>query len=76
MSQHVKDLIEAARQLTPDERVELVENILVTLAGSDPEIERAWAKEAKDRMDAIRRGELATHDAEEVLAEARALLDK
>ncbi|MEZ5843343.1 MAG: addiction module protein [Hyphomicrobiaceae bacterium] len=71
MSQHVKDLTEAARQLTREERLELVESILATLGGSDPEIERAWAKVANDRYEAYLRGETTARDAKDVLAEIR-----
>lgn len=72
MSQHVKDLAEAARQLTPEERVELVENILTTLGGSDPEIERAWVREANDRYEAYLRGQMDARDAKDVIADIRA----
>lgn len=72
MSQHLKELTEAAQKLSPDERMELVENILVTLAGADPDIERAWAKEANDRYEAYLRGQMQARDAKDVIAEIRA----
>jgi putative addiction module component (TIGR02574 family) len=72
MNHDVQALTEAARQLTPDERIELVENILQTLAGTDVEVERAWAREATDRYEAHLRGELTARDAADVIADIRA----
>lgn len=67
MNAIVKCLSEEARKLTPDERVELVEEVLATLASTDAEIEQAWAAEAKDRLEAYRRGEMQARDFDEIM---------
>ena len=58
-----------ARQLPPSERIDLVEDILQSLDTVGPELEKKWADEAKDRLAAYKRGELASRDFDEVLAE-------
>jgi putative addiction module component (TIGR02574 family) len=68
MNAKIKALSEQARQLTPEERAELVEDILQSLDSTDPEIDRLWAIEARDRLDAYRRGEIEAVTLEEVLA--------
>jgi putative addiction module component (TIGR02574 family) len=68
MNAKTKALIEEARRLTPEERIELVEALLNSLAPADPEIDRLWAEEASDRLAAYRRGEIETVTLEEVLA--------
>lgn len=68
MSDLTKMLVGEARKLTPLERIELVEQILHSLDGIDPRLEQAWSMEAKDRLDALRRGELTSKDLDVVLA--------
>jgi putative addiction module component (TIGR02574 family) len=68
MNAKVKALSEQARKLTPEERIELIEDLQRSLHPTDPEIERLWAEEAKDRLDAYRRGELDAISLEEVIA--------
>jgi putative addiction module component (TIGR02574 family) len=68
MNQVVSKLAEQASQLTPDERVELIETILVHLPESDPEWAAAWMAEVEKRMDAVERGEAELIPAEEMLA--------
>ena len=58
-----------ARQLPPAERIDLVEDILQSLDTVGAELEKRWADEAKDRLAAYKRGELAARDLDEVLAE-------
>jgi len=68
MNAKIKALSEQARQLTPEERIELIEDLQNSLDRTDPEIDRAWAEEARDRLDAYRRGEIEAVTFEEVLA--------
>jgi putative addiction module component (TIGR02574 family) len=68
MNQVVSKLAEQASQLTPDERVELIETILVHLPEPDPEWAAAWMAEVEGRMDAVERGEAELVPAEEMLA--------
>jgi putative addiction module component (TIGR02574 family) len=67
MNAKTKALSEEARKLTPEERIELVEDILGSLHPTDPELDRLWAEEARDRLEAYRRGELDAIPFEEVL---------
>jgi putative addiction module component (TIGR02574 family) len=76
MSQLVEKLAAEARQLSADERVALVEAILAQLPKSDPEWEAAWVRECEDRIAALDRGEMRTHDFDEVMAQAHAQLHR
>jgi putative addiction module component (TIGR02574 family) len=71
MNAKTKALIEEARRLTPEERIELIEDLLGSLDPADPELERLWAEEARDRLAAYRRGELTARPLEEVLEKYR-----
>lgn len=68
MNAKTKALSEEARKLSPEERIALIEDLQRSLAPVDPEIERAWAEEARSRLDAYRRGELEAIPFEEVIA--------
>ena len=57
MSQLVDKLAAEARQLSADERVELVETILAQLPDADPDWDAAWTAEAEQRMAAVARGD-------------------
>jgi hypothetical protein len=67
MNDMLKSLRDKARELAPIERAELVEDILRSLDATDPRIDSLWAEEAKDRSAAMKRGELAARDLDEVL---------
>jgi putative addiction module component (TIGR02574 family) len=71
MSDRAKTLGEQARELSPPERIALVEDVLDSLDRADPRIDRLWATEAKDRLAAYRRGELAAKDVNEIVAKYR-----
>lgn len=58
MNAKVKALSEQARKLTPEERIALIEDLQRSLQPTDPEIDRLWAEEAKDRLAAYLRGEM------------------
>ena len=68
MNAKVKALSEQARKLTPEERIALIEDLQRSLHPTDPEIDRLWAEEAKDRLEAYRRGEIDAVPLEEVIA--------
>ena len=68
MSEATKKLGIEAAKLLPEERMELVDEILASLDQLDERIDRLWAKEAEDRLVAYRRGEIKAVDLEEVLA--------
>jgi hypothetical protein len=69
MNERVKRLTEEIRKLPPEEQADLFDELLVlTYREPDPEVDKAWAEEAKDRLEAWRRGELASRPAADVLA--------
>ena len=67
MNAKVKALSEQARKLTPEERIELIEDLQRSLDPTDPEIDRLWAEEARDRLSAYHRGEMEAIPFEEIL---------
>ena len=71
MTNAAKNLSAKARKLSPDERLELVDDILASLDEPDPAIDRLWAKEAEERLAAYRRGEIKAVPLQEVLAKYR-----
>ncbi len=72
MNEHVKKLSEEIRKLSPEEQAELVDELLaLTYSEPDPEIERAWAVEVEQRLDAFERGECAAVPLEDAMAKLR-----
>ena len=49
------------------ERIALIEDLQRSLVPADPEIDRAWAEEARDQLNAYRRGEIEAITLEEVI---------
>jgi hypothetical protein len=47
------------------------QDLLGSFDPADPELERLWAEEARDRLDAYRRGELTARSLEEILEKYR-----
>ncbi|MGL6049982.1 MAG: addiction module protein [Aeromonas salmonicida] len=74
MSALLKKIEEQARTLSAEDRAMLAESMLESLHTSITEIEVAWAEETEDRVSAFDRGEIPSHAAEEVFAEARRTL--
>jgi putative addiction module component (TIGR02574 family) len=79
MNDRVRAIIEEARKLSPQERVELVDLLEAEFAGEESEgtpeeIEAAWREEVERRVAAAERGETTFVDAEEVLARMRQLI--
>jgi putative addiction module component (TIGR02574 family) len=71
MNAKIKALSEQARKLTPEERIELVEDLLGSLDPTDPEIDRLWAEAAKDRLAAYLRGEMQAKTLDEIVQKYR-----
>ncbi len=71
MTDAAKLLSKQARNLSPKERLELIDDLLASLNESDPKLDALWAKEAKDRLSAYRRGEIKSVPLQEVLAKYR-----
>ena len=74
MPDTLEELEQQARSLSADERARLAEILLESLQDAPlAEVEAAWNREIEERVAAYDRGELQTHPAEEVFAEARRL---
>jgi putative addiction module component (TIGR02574 family) len=67
MNETAQTLSARARELTPTERLELVDQILGSLDETDTAIDRLWAREAEERLSAWRRGEIRAVPLDEVL---------
>jgi putative addiction module component (TIGR02574 family) len=65
VSDHSLRLFEEALGLPESERVDLVERLLSSLDPPEREIEKCWAKEVEDRINALERGDRKTISAEE-----------
>jgi putative addiction module component (TIGR02574 family) len=72
MTEPARTLGEQARKLSPEDRIELVDDILASLDEPDPNIDQLWANEAEQRLAAYRRGEIRAVPLQEVLAKYRA----
>lgn len=68
------ELSERARQLPPEERAQLAEDLLASLQEITPEVEAAWDDEIRKRLDEIERGVAHLVPAEDVFAEARRVM--
>jgi putative addiction module component (TIGR02574 family) len=65
-----EQILQQALALPPEERAELLEQLLAAFQGpTDPVLDELWAAEAHDRLAAYYRGELKAVAAEEVLKE-------
>lgn len=69
MTEKTEKVLSEALSLTPIDRAELVERLLSSFefTGEDS-LEKLWAAEAEDRIDAYERGELSARPAKEVFA--------
>ncbi|HUH01122.1 MAG TPA: addiction module protein [Kofleriaceae bacterium] len=56
MSQRADQLYEDAQELTPEERAILALQLLDSIGESEPEIERAWRDEVRQRLEDIDAG--------------------
>lgn len=75
MSTLLAELEQQARTLSPEERAHLAEVLLESLHDTPlSEIESEWQREIERRVTAYDRGEVQTHFAEDVFAEARRLI--
>jgi ribosomal protein L7/L12 len=73
MSMTKEQILEAAKELDVDQRMELVDDLLIMDGSGDrEEISKEWADEIKRRMDEIDRGEDVTVDADEAFDQLQA----
>ncbi len=68
MNNRTKALGAQARELSAADRIALVEDVLDSLDSADPAMDRLWTTEAKDRLAAYRRGDLAATELNKIIA--------
>ena len=69
MTNSARQMLQQAMQLSAPDRATLVEGLIASLDKPDNTLDTLWLKEAEDRMNIYRAGELAAVDADEVSAE-------
>ena len=69
MSTRTTELLQEILSMPPDERAELVDDVLASLEPADPRIMKLWAAEAEDRVAAFERGEIEAVSADTVFDE-------
>jgi len=62
------DLLSAAKNLAPVERLDLIEQLLDGLDKPDEALDALWVQEAEDRLAAYRRGEIRAVSLSDVMA--------
>jgi putative addiction module component (TIGR02574 family) len=80
MSGHVRTVLEQAKRLTADERIEIARELLASVdedeeTGTPEEIEAAWDAEIQRRDEEVLAGGGGAHDAEDVLAEVERMIN-
>ena len=73
MTNLAEDIFAQALALSPLDRAALVEKLLASLDQPDSAIDKLWAKEAEDRIDAYEAGGMEAISAEEVFKKDRRL---
>ena len=77
MTAKAKILIDQARALSSEERIEIAEALMASIAGTtDADTEAAWDGEIGARIAALDEGQGELLDADEVMAELRGRLAK
>ena len=79
MNERVRAIVEEARKLTPQERLELFDLLEATFVGDEgdgtpEEIEAAWIEEVERRIDQAERDGTEFVDFEQVMARLRQLV--
>jgi hypothetical protein len=74
MSPLLKSIEEQARALSAEDQSRLADRMLESLQPLSAEIEAAWAEEIEEHVSAFDQGEMTSHAAEDVFAEARQTL--
>lgn len=68
---NTQQVIEFAKNLPIDMRIELVEQLQQTITPINPEIEQAWIKEAERRLHEYQLGKVETFPAKQAIKELR-----
>ena len=61
------NVFKEAMTLRPFEKAKLIDKLLASLVGSDKEIDKFWAEEAENRVNAYNTGKIKEISLEEVL---------
>ena len=72
MNAIVSELLEQAQGLSILDKAKLIESLIESMSHVDKEIEVLWAAEAEERIDALKRGEMALEGEPRILSEFRA----
>ncbi|REL32971.1 addiction module protein [Rhodohalobacter sp. SW132] len=64
-------IISIINDLPIDQRIEIADQILQSLHQVDPEIEKAWAKEARRRLDEFEEGKVKAIPGDQVFEQLR-----
>jgi len=68
---NIDNLLKEALTLNSSEKAQLIDKLLSILDKSDKEIDRLWAEEAEDRIDAYDQGKIKKISLEKVLGKYR-----
>jgi putative addiction module component (TIGR02574 family) len=71
MAKSVDKIAQEIRELPDVEKLRLLDAILTDLDKPDPEIDRVWAEEARERWAAYKAGKVPTVSYESVMAKHR-----
>ena len=74
-SAEIEAVAEQAMRLSADDRAELGERLLFSVAATQPTLHPSWASELTRRVAELDSGEAVLVPAEEVFAEARRIID-
>jgi putative addiction module component (TIGR02574 family) len=67
MFSSIEQILKDALALPPQERAALLERLLISFQSApDPNLDELWIREAEERLDAYKRGELKAVPVEEV----------
>jgi hypothetical protein len=72
VSDRFATIAQEARKLAPEERAQLVDDLMESLHPGDERLDALMLTEAKDRLAAIERGEMGTTDVASAIARIRA----
>ena len=65
---NTNEILKEAMALRPVEKAKLVDQLIAILNEPDKDIDKLWAEEAEDRIDAYDRGEIKAVSLKEVLS--------
>jgi len=71
MSTSTQAIIEQANKLSINEKIQLIDALLATVDKPDTEVDALLAKEAEDRLEAYKNGDIKALDLNQVLAKYR-----